>query len=57
VTDTRLFCDVAEDIRQVAEAHDAGWAMVPGQVVVPVERVRAWAEAMERASLIIEGPP
>lgn len=51
-----LFCDHAEAMRHVVEAYDAGWNMVSGQTVVSIDRMREWADAMERASSIIEGP-
>lgn len=51
-----LFCDHAEAMRRVVEAYDAGWSMMRGHTTVSIDSMRAWADAMERASLIIEGP-
>ena len=51
-----LFCDHAEEMRHVVEAYDAGWSMLRGHTTVSIDRMREWADAMERASLIIEGP-
>lgn len=54
--DDKLFCDYAEEMRCRVESYDAGWNMVPGQTVVSIDDMRSWADAMERASVIIEGP-
>lgn len=51
-----LFCDIAEEMRYPVAAYDAGWRMRAGDVIVNVNNLRRWAEAMERASIIIEGP-
>lgn len=51
-----LFCDHAEAMRHVVEAYDAGWNVLRGHTTVSIDSMREWADAMERASLIIEGP-
>lgn len=52
-----LYCDVADEMRHKVESYDSGWRMANGQTVVPIDSLRKWTDAMERASVIIEGPP
>ncbi|HYF54436.1 MAG TPA: hypothetical protein VEA41_09270 [Salinarimonas sp.] len=51
-----LFCDHADAMRRLVDAYDAGFHMMHGQMSVSIERLREWADAMERASVLIEGP-
>jgi hypothetical protein len=51
-----LFCDTAEEIRGVVEAYDAGFVSLHGYKSVSIDSLRRWADQMERAAVLIEGP-
>lgn len=56
MAEDKLFCDLAEEMRHKVDSYDAGWSMVQGLTTVSIESLREWTDAMERASLLIEGP-